>query len=129
MPQFDQFSFYNQVTWSLFFFVSFYFFMTYFFLPKLAFNIKFRKKKIVVNNKRTNQIDFEKKNILFFFNDSYKTFCSNFEIFLFKKTSLYQINQGNKIKEIPFVRTLLKEKINLFLNQKFLFFKKIFINT
>ncbi len=128
MPQFDQFSFFNKVSWFLFFFLNFYFFITYFFLPKVCYNLKFRKKKIIVNNKKKNQINFEKNNIIFFLNNSYKTFCSNFELFINKKISIYQNNQNIKIKENPLLNNILKEKINVFLNQKFLLFKKVFIN-
>nr|YP_010118084.1 ATP synthase F0 subunit 8 [Phytophthora palmivora]QPN54134.1 ATP synthase F0 subunit 8 [Phytophthora palmivora]QTV76718.1 ATP synthase F0 subunit 8 [Phytophthora palmivora]WOX01717.1 ATP synthase F0 subunit 8 [Phytophthora palmivora] len=127
MPQFDQFSFFNQVSWFLFFFFNFYFFVTYFFLPKICYNLKFRKKKIIFDNKKKNQINFEKNNIIFFFNNSYKTFCSNFELFITKKLSIYKKNQEIKIQETPIFNTLLKQKINIFLNQKFLLFKKIFI--
>ncbi len=128
MPQFDQFSFFNQVSWFLFLFLNFYFFITYFFLPKICYNIKFRKKKIVFDNKKKNQINFEKNNIIFFLNNSYKTFCSNFELFITKKLSIYESNQNIKIKENPLLNNILKEKINTFLNQRFVFFKKIFIN-
>ncbi len=128
MPQFDQFSFFNQVSWFLFLFLNFYFFITYFFLPKIFYNIKFKKKKIVFDNKKKNQINFEKNNIIFFLNNSYKTFCSNFELFINKKISIYQNNQNIKIKENPLLNNILKEKINVFLNQKFLLFKKVFIN-
>ena len=128
MPQFDQFSFFNQVSWFLFFFLNFYFFITYFFLPKICYNIKFRKKKIIFDNKKKNQINFEKNNIIFFLNNSYKTFCSNFELFIIKKLSIYQNNQNIIIKENSLLNNILKEKINIFLNQKFLLFKKIFIN-
>jgi hypothetical protein len=65
MPQFDQFSFFNQVSWFLFFFINFYFFITYFFLPQIAHNIKFRKKKIVFDNKKKLKLTL-KKIILFF---------------------------------------------------------------
>jgi len=128
MPQFDQFSFFNQVSWFLFLFLNFYFFITYFFLQKICYNIKFRKKKIIFDNKKKNQINFEKNNIIFFLNNSYKTFCSNFELFVTKKLSIYQNNQDIKIKENSLLNNILKEKINIFLNQKFLLFKKIFIN-
>nr|QTV76679.1 ATP synthase F0 subunit 8 [Phytophthora cocois] len=127
MPQFDQFSFFNQVSWFLFFFFNFYFFVTYFFLPKICYNLKFRKKKIIFNNKKKNQINFEKNNIIFFFNNSYKTFCSNFELFITKKLSIYKKNQEIKIQETPIFNNILKQKINTFLNQKFLLLKKNFI--
>ena len=52
MPQFDQFSFFNQVSWFLLFFFNFYFFITYFFLPKICYNLKFRKKKIIFDIKK-----------------------------------------------------------------------------
>jgi hypothetical protein len=128
MPQFDQFSFFNQVSWFLFFFINFYFFITYFFLPKVCYNLKFRKKKIIVNNNKKNQINFEKNNIIFFFNNSYKTFCSSFESFLVKKLTIYKLNEDKKVIETPLINNLLKKKINFFLNKKFLLFKKVFIN-
>jgi hypothetical protein len=127
MPQFDQFSFFNQVLWFFFFFLNFYFFITYFLLPKICYNIKFRKKKIVFDTQKQNQITFEKNNIIFFFNNSYKNFCSNFEIIIFKKLSIYNFHQKNKIQTIPLINILLKNKLNNILNQKFLFFKKVFI--
>lgn len=127
MPQFDQFSFLNQVSWFFFLFFNFYFFVTYFFLPKICHNLKFRKKKIISDIRKKNQINFEKKNIIVFFNTSYKNFCSNFELFFFKKLSIYKNNEKFQIKKTPFFNILFKQKINFFLNQKFLLFKKIFI--
>jgi hypothetical protein len=110
MPQFDQFSFLNQVSWFLFFFLNFYFFITYFFLPKICYNLKFRKKKIIINNDKQNQINFEKNNIIFFFNNSYKNFCSSFESFLIKKKIIYKINEENLIQQKPLIDNLLKKK-------------------
>lgn len=127
MPQFDQFSFFNQVSWSLFFFFNFYFFVTYFFLPKICYNLKFRKKKIIFDNKKKNQINFEKNNIILFFNSSYKIFCSNFELFFNKKLSIYNINQKKEVRKAPIFTNLLKNKINIFLIQKFLLFKTFFV--
>nr|YP_010394332.1 ATP synthase F0 subunit 8 [Phytophthora fragariae]DAZ88340.1 TPA_asm: ATP synthase F0 subunit 8 [Phytophthora fragariae] len=127
MPQFDQFSFFNQVSWVLFIFFNFYFFITYFFLPTICYNLKFRKKKIIFDNKKRNQINFEKNNMISFFNNSYKTFCSNFELFIIKKIAIYKKNQKIKIQETPIFNNILKKKINILLNQKFLLFKKIFI--
>jgi len=127
MPQFDQFSFLNQVLWFFIFFFSFYFFITYFFLPKIFYNLKFRKKKIIFYNKKRNQINFEKNNIIFFFNNSYKNFYNNFELFIIKKLTIYKKNQNFKIKEIPLINNMLKNEINNFLNKKFLLFKKVFI--
>jgi hypothetical protein len=126
MPQFDQFSFFNQVSWFLFLFFNFYFFITYFFLPKICYNLKFRKKKLIFDNEKKKKINFEKNNIFFFFNNSYKTFCSNFELFIIKKISIYKKNENIKIKEMPIFNLLLNKKLNFFLNQRFLLFKKIF---
>ena len=128
MPQFDQFSFFNQVSWFFFFFLNFYFFITYFFLPKICYNIKFRKKKIVFDNQKKNQIHFEKNNIIFFFNNSYKTFCSNFESFIIKKISIYKKNEFAQIQQQPLLNKGLTNEINIFLNKKFLLFQKILMN-
>lgn len=128
MPQFDQFTFFNQVSWFLLFFFNFYFFISYFFLPKICYNLKFRKKKIIINNQKRNQIYFEKNNIVFFFNNLYKNFCLNFELFFFKKLSIYKLNENHKIEKKPLIHLFLKKNINIFFNQKFLLFKKIFIN-
>ena len=125
MPQFDQFSFFNQVSWFFFFFFNFYFFITYFFLPKICYNLKFRKKKIMFDNKKKQKIHFEKDNIFFFFNNSYQTFCSNFESFFIKKLSIYKQNEIIKKQQTPILNSNLKNKINIFLNQQFLLFKKV----
>ena len=127
MPQFDQFSFFNQVLWFFFFFLNFYFFITYYFLPKICYNIKFRKKKIIFDNKKKNQIYFEKNNIIYFLNNSYQNFCSNFEYFINKKISIYKQNEFLKIQQKPLFNQLLTNQINTFLNKKYLFLKKIFI--
>lgn len=126
MPQFDQFSFLNQVSYFIIFFLSFYFLITYYFLPKICYSIKFRKKKIDFDKKKANQILFEKNNSFLFFNQSYKEFSNQFEQFLFKKVVIYTQTQVEKIEELPIVNNLFKQKINLFLNQKFLILKKIF---
>ena len=129
MPQFDQFSFLNQVSWFLFFFINFYFFITYFFLPRISYNIKFRKKKIIFDNKKKTQINFEKKNILFFLNNSYQTFCLNFESFIKKKVTIYKQNELLQIQQQPMIHATLKNRMNTFLNQKFLLFKKVLMNV
>ena len=114
MPQFDQFSFFNQVSWFLFFFFNFYFFITYFLLPTICSNLKFRKKKIIFDIKKKNQINFEKNNLIFFFNNSYNIFCSNFELFLIKKLSIYKKNEKFQIQKAPIFNFFLTQKINFF---------------
>ena len=79
------------------------------------------------DTKKQKQINFEKKNIFIFFNNSYKTFCFYFESFLIKKLSIYKKNEKMGIKEKPLFQKILQQKISFFLNKKFLLFKKIFI--
>jgi hypothetical protein len=122
MPQFDQFSFFIQVFWFIFIFFIFYFLFTYFFLPKICYNIKFRKKKLIFKNKKKNQVNFEKFNIKLFFNKFYKKFFFFFELLLLKKILIYNFNNNLKI-----YNNFFENKIKLILNKKFLFLKKIFI--
>lgn len=77
--------------------------------------------------KKKNQINFETKNNIFFFNNSYKNFCSIFEIYFTNKLSIYKKNEKFKIQKKPIFNIFLKNQINIFLNQKFLLFKKIII--
>jgi hypothetical protein len=128
MPQFDQFSFFNQVFWFFIFFFNFYFLITYFFLPNICYNIKFRKKKIISDNKKKIQINLEKNNIIIFFNNSYNNFCLNFETFINIKKNNYKQNEISLIQHKPILNLILINKINIFLNQKFLLLKKILIN-
>ena len=94
--------------------------ITFFILPKICYNIKFRKKKIVFDNHKKKQIHFEKNNIYFFFNNSYKTFCSNFESFITNKISIYKQNEFQQILQKPLTNAILTNQINSFLNQRFL---------
>lgn len=125
MPQFDQFSFFTQVSWFLCLFFLFYFFITYFYLPKICYNIKFRKKKILFNEEKTNQIIFEKLNIIYFFNNINKKFFNTFDLFLNKKSLIYLFNK--KVYNNFLLEDFLKKNIELILNRNFLFIKKIFI--
>lgn len=125
MPQFDQFSFFNQVSYFIIFFLSFYFLITYYFLPKICYSIKFRRKKINFDKIKSSQILFEKNNSFIFFNQSYKKFSNKFEQFFFKKSSIYTISQVESIEQFPLINDFFKKKINIFLNQKYLIFKKI----
>ena len=112
MPQFDQFSFLNQVFWILLVFSNFYFFISYFLLPKLGKILKFRLKKIrfdkIINNNLTlEQFQFFKQ-----LNDSYRTVFQTLEFnFLHsKKNYLTSLKSSNKkiLKDLPFVDTLYK---------------------
>ena len=72
MPQFDQSSFLNQVFWFFLVFINSYFFITYFFLPLISKNLKFRKKKIITNNKNLSEIQLEKYNQYLFYNNTFQ---------------------------------------------------------
>ena len=73
---------------------------------------------------KKNQINFEKKNIVLFINSSYRYFCSNFELFFNRKLSIYRTDQKLELQKKPILTNWLKEKITIFLIQKFLLFKK-----
>jgi hypothetical protein len=87
---------------------------------------KISKKKINFDKKKQNQILFEKNNSFFFFNQSYKEFSNQFEHFLLKKVIIYTQTQVERTDELPIINTIYRQKINFFLIQKFLIFKKIF---
>ena len=82
MPQFDQLSFLNQVSFILFIFINFYFFITYYFLPKISKNLKIRQKKIKINKYYNSKINFEKINENLKLILLYKKIYSNLNFFL-----------------------------------------------
>jgi hypothetical protein len=129
MPQFDKFSFFNQVFFILFLFFNFYFLISYYFLPNIAYNIKFRKKKIITNLKNKNIIHYEYQTILNNINISYKNFYSIFEKFLKKKSNIYFFKENKKIKNNFLINSFFLYKFNNFLNKNFFIFKKIFLSV
>jgi hypothetical protein len=128
MPQFDQFSFLNQVSWFLFFFFNFYFFISYFFLPKISHNIKFRKKTITLNVNKKIMLNLEKKNKNLFINNLYKNYYNKFEFFIKKNMFIYNINQNKFLLENPLINQQYIQKMNHFLNTKFILSKKFLFN-
>lgn len=65
MPQFDKITFFNQIFWLIFFFLSFYFIILKNYLPKLSAGLKTRKKKLLLGsqaNTTFNQEQFEVSN-------------------------------------------------------------------
>lgn len=128
MPQFDQFSFLNQVSWFLFFFFNFYFFISYFFLPKISHNIKFRKKTITLNVNKKIMLNLEKKNKNLFINNLYKNYYNQFEFFIKKNMFIYNINQNKFLLENPLINQQYIQKMNHFLNTKFILSKKFLFN-
>ena len=121
MPQFDQFSFFNQITWFLFFFFTFYFLITYFFLPKISYYLKFQKKKIKLNQQKKINFFFERNNLSLLFYFLNKNFYLNFKIFINQNKNSYLKNKV--IKEKTFLQTIIKIKMNHLLFLKSLFIK------
>ena len=128
MPQFDQFSFFNQVLWFFFLFFTFYFLISYYFLPTICYNLKFRKKKINFNNKIRNQINFENQNLFFFFNNLNKDFYLKYEHFIKKKQNIYFLIQKQNLFTNLLINNLFINKITTILNKKYLLSKKIIFN-
>lgn len=111
MPQFDKFSFFNQLFWLFVTFFFFYLIFIYYFLPYLIKTLKYRKKILVakLENKKTYEILFNIKTKQYDYNYLY---ASNL-LLLQQQTncSVFQINM---------------QSINLFPKKLFLFnFKKI----
>ena len=121
MAQFDQFCFFNQVSWFLVSFFSFYFIILYFFLPKISNIIKFRRKKIKTDFRKKINFDFEYKSKFFFFNNLYKNFYLNIENIYKKKLCMYFKNQNDSVLiSFHFIN-----KLSTFINKKFLMLEKI----
>ena len=128
MPQFDQFSLLNQILWFYIFFFFFYFIITYFLLPCICYNIKFRKKKILLTNKNKNKINSEKDIIFFFFNTFFKKLSFNFYFLIKNKTKIYTENNNISIKNNSLINNIFEQKINNFFKKKNFIQNKLFIN-
>ena len=127
MPQFDQFSFLNQVFFFLFFFFNFYFLISYYFLPQIAYSIKFRKKK-AINNNSTHTI-LEKNLTLYILPKMYKEFSTYFlDTFQERKVN-YNQKQNQFLIVNPFIVQKYSQQINNIFNSKFLLSKKYLFNN
>lgn len=109
MPQFDQGSFLNQVFWFFFFFLNSYFLITYFFLPLICKNLKFRKKKLQVNQDCFQEIQLENLQQQLFLNTTFYKIGNHFSTLL-KNTNENAIDETEPLKKILFSN--LKFKIN-----------------
>jgi hypothetical protein len=87
MPQFDPTSFSNQVLCLFFVFSNLYFLITYWFLPLICKTLKFRKKKIELNQKTDSNFFYEKTKYYWFSNQIFQNFFSLLD------TSLSKINK------------------------------------
>lgn len=124
MPQFDQFSFFNQVFWILLIFINFYFFTSYFLLPKFSKILKLRFKKIKYDKIGNNNLTLERFQFLKKLNSLYhQVFKSLGEGFITKRENYSvssKISQRQTIQNLPFVNTLYKfnQIISLIVNNK-----------
>ena len=91
MPQFDQFSFLNQVFWILVVFSNFYFFVSYFLLPKISKIIKYRLKKVKFDEIINNNLSLEKFQLLEQLNTTYNKIFQVFELNFIEKKEKYLI--------------------------------------
>jgi hypothetical protein len=114
MPQFDQFSFFNQIFWFFLFFFSFYFLISFFFLPKICYSLKFRNKKKYLNLTTQNKTFFEKTKINLFLNNFYKKKYTQLEI------SYKQKLNNQKIFKKTIINEHFKQNLISFLNKKYL---------
>ena len=121
MPQFDQFSFFNQVAFFLFFLFNFYFFISYYFLPKISSNIKFRKKFINSKINEKNLLNLEIKIKQIFYTNLFKKINLNYFTIFNTEFNSSTINYlfSSKINNLLFI-----QKIKNLLNKKFILFKK-----
>lgn len=128
MPQFDQFSFFNQVIFFLFFFFNFYYFISYYFLPKIAFNIKFRKKFITtkINKKKLLQLEINNKKMSYI--ELFKNFCNYYESTIIENIFNYNIYKNNYLIKNSLIKLIYIEKLKNLFNKKFVISKKYLLN-
>ena len=97
MPQFDNFSFFSQIFWTLLFFLLFYLVLNYYLLPAIAISLKVRKRFITIENSVSTIEDTTMKSALIklesFFSKSY--FVNNKDFFASKLTNLKSKETSN----------------------------------
>jgi hypothetical protein len=128
MPQFDQFSFFNQVSFFLFFFFNFFFFISYYFLPKISFNIKFRKKFIVSKINEKNLLNLEIKNKKLKYTDLFKDFSNYYEQTINENILNYNVYKNNYLLKNSLIKLVYIEKIKNLFNKKYIISKKYLLN-
>lgn len=107
MPQFDHGSFFNQVFWFFFIFLTSYFLLTYFFLPLVCKTLKFRKKKIEFNQKNYIDIKLENFQQQLFLNKTFLTISAHLQTTL-KKVNEITLISIDPLKKHLFQKTLFK---------------------
>nr|YP_008475401.1 ATP synthase F0 subunit 8 [Thraustotheca clavata]AGS55525.1 ATP synthase F0 subunit 8 [Thraustotheca clavata] len=124
MPQFDHFSFFNQVIFFLFFFFSFYFFISYYFLPQISTNIKFRKKIINSKLNEKNLLNLEINNKKISYTNLFKNFNNYYETILNENVKNYNINKNEYLSQNLLINLVYIDKIKNLYYQKFILSKK-----
>ncbi len=128
MPQFDQFSFFNQVIFFLLFFFNFYFFISYYFLPKISSNIKFRKKIINSKLNEKNLLNLEINNKKNSYTNLFKDFNNYYENILNENIKNYNINKNEYLSKNLLINLVYVDKIKNLFNKKFILSKKYLYN-
>lgn len=128
MPQFDQFSFFNQVIFFLLFFFNFYFFISYYFLPKISTNIKFRKKIINSKLNEKNLLNLEINNKKISYTNLFKDFNTYYENILNENIKNYNINKNEYLLKNSLINLIYVDKIKNLFNKKFILSKKYLYN-
>ena len=112
MPQFDHLSFLNQVFWTLLIFSNFYFFTSYFILSKLSKILKFRSKKVQLNNISNSNLILEQFQSIKSANDAYNRALQNSENdYIYKKDFFFKkVNSINNaiLKPLSVVNIIYK---------------------
>jgi hypothetical protein len=129
MPQFDFFSFFNQVTFFLFIFFSFYFFISYFFLPKIALNIKFRKKYLILKTNTKKNLKLENINTKKIFLNFIKIINNYYETIINENIFNYNIFNKKILIKNSLIKFIYTTKIKEFFNKKYIFSKKYLIKN
>jgi len=96
VPQFDKITFFTQIFWLFFFFLSFYLVFLKTFLPKLASALKVRVKKLQKGVKGVSIFVEEQQSTIFAFNKSFENIFSIIKnsINLFKEKMLIWSDSG-----------------------------------
>lgn len=147
MPQFDKITFLNQIIWLFFFFSSVYFLTLKIFLPRIAFVLKLREKKLTkgaaISENAPLEIKQNQSNLnliwgtnLSLFKDIQFFFKNHFSTWLFStKNSLISLAfLEKKIYHFFFMNLLITSFMNSIqslstFDFKFKFLKKIQINN
>lgn len=145
MPQFDKITFLNQIIWLFFFFSGTYLLVLKLFLPRLAFVLKLREKKMFKGIEVLENCPIEVQDSILKLNKFWYSVISDFkEIHFFLKMSFLEWLNTQKFRNFNFLekkllmffyfQVYLKSLLNLNVlvktfNYTFTFFQKIQFNS